>query len=186
MTHAVNQPARDCIDWEQALREHGSWLRSVVAARLGEPQAVEDVLQNVALAAAKGGPEDLPHEKVAPWLYQVAVRQSLMYRRTAGRRRKLVNRYVEKKQPKESDSREADPLSWLLAEERATRIQASLGRLHRRDREILMLKYEQGWSYHEIADRLGVTHSAVEARLHRARKRLRHELIRGDVFEPAK
>jgi fructose-1-phosphate kinase PfkB-like protein len=33
--------------------------------------------------------------------------------------------------------------------------------------EILLLKYTENWSYHEIAAKLGITHSAVETRLHR-------------------
>ena len=39
-----------------------------------------------------------------------------------------------------------------------------------------MLKYNEDWSYHALAEHLGISHSAVEARLHRARQRLRTEL----------
>ena len=46
-----------------------------------------------------------------------------------------------------------------------------------------MLKYTEDWSYHELAEHLGISHSAVEARLHRARKRLREELTAMDVIE---
>ena len=42
--------------------------------------------------------------------------------------------------------------------------------------ELLVLKYTEGWSYVEIADHLGVTATAIEARLHRARGRMRAEL----------
>jgi DNA-directed RNA polymerase specialized sigma24 family protein len=38
------------------------------------------------------------------------------------------------------------------------------------------MKYAEDCSYHEIAERLGIGHSAVEARLHRARSRLRSAL----------
>ena len=170
------------VDWEQALSEHKAWLRSVVAARLGEPQAVDDVLQNVAMAVAKGGPATLESGRVAPWLYQVAVRQTLMYRRTAGRRRNLVDRFADRTRPTEANSREVDPLHWLMAQERATKIQQSIQDLHHRDREILLLKYEHGWKYDDIATHLGISHSAVEARLHRARKRLRERLAKRDVL----
>ncbi len=171
------------INWEAMLAEHRPWLRSVVAARVGESHAIDEVLQEVALGAVKGAPADLPPEKAGPWLYQVAVRQSLMYRRSAGRRRKLVDGFVAKVQPSD-DSREADPLDWLVAEEQAAKIQQAMAALHRRDREILMLKYERGWSYHDIVAHLGISHSAVEARLHRARQRLRKELTRRDVNPP--
>jgi RNA polymerase sigma-70 factor (ECF subfamily) len=49
--------------------------------------------------------------------------------------------------------------------------------LPRRDSEILLLKYTEQWSYQELAIHLGISHSAVEARLHRARQRLREILI---------
>ncbi|MCA9270883.1 MAG: sigma-70 region 4 domain-containing protein, partial [Planctomycetales bacterium] len=42
-------------------------------------------------------------------------------------------------------------------------------------------KYVEDWSYRQIAERLGVSASAVEARLHRARGRLREQLATMDV-----
>ena len=70
----------------------------------------------------------------------------------------------------------ADPLSWLLADERQQLVRVALERLPRRDAEILLLKYTEDWAYQQIAEHLGVGHSAVELRLHRARTRLRREL----------
>ena len=177
-----DQPRSSAIDWQSALTKHRSWLRTVIRARVGEPQAVDEVLQEVGMAAIKSAPADLPEERAGAWLYQVAVRKTLMYRRTAGRRRGLVDRYAEKLQPRESDSREASPLEWMIAEENATKIQNAMAGLHRRDREILLLKYEQSWSYREIVDHLGISQSAVEARLYRARNRLREALVKSDVY----
>ena len=68
------------------------------------------------------------------------------------------------------------PLDWLLSEERRAAVQAALEALPERDSEILLLKYTENWSYQQIANHLGVSHSAVEARLHRARARLRTDL----------
>ena len=56
-------------------------------------------------------------------------------------------------------------------------------RLPRRDAEILLLKYTEDWSYRDLAERLGISESAVEARLYRARQRLRGELAALDVAE---
>ena len=50
------------------------------------------------------------------------------------------------------------------------------GALSGADAEILLLKYGERWSYREIAERLGITEKAVDARLLRAEARLRHEL----------
>ena len=169
------------IDWPSVLAEHGRWLRTVVCARLGEPQAVDEVMQEVSLAAVRQQAPLNDPEKVAPWLYRLAVRQTLLYRRKQGRQRKMIGRYADRFQPSEADNRQADPLGWLLAEERAVQVRAAMSRLPKRDAEILMLKYNEDWSYQAIAEHLGISHSAVEARLHRARQRLRTELAALDV-----
>ena len=120
---------------------------------------------------------------MGPWLYQVAVRQTLLYRRKVGRRRKLVDNFAQRCTPRESDVREPDPLEWLLSKEKASHIRQSFDRLPLRDRDILMLKYGQDWSYKQIASHLGISESAVEARLHRARLRLRKVLREMSVVQ---
>lgn len=164
------------VDWSTALAAHDRWLRTVVCARLGEPQAIDEVMQEVALAALRQHAPLADPSKAGAWLYRLAVRYSLLYRRKQGRRRKLVNRYVERCQPGEADARPSDPLGWLLHEERRGQIRQALSRLAERDREILLLKYTEDWSYRALAEHLGVRESAVETRLHRARQRLRTEL----------
>jgi RNA polymerase sigma factor (sigma-70 family) len=173
------------IDWQAALAEHGRWLRSVLAARLGERQAIDDVMQEVAAAAVEQRAPLSDPAKVAPWLYRLAVTQALLYRRRMGRRRKLTEGYAERVRPSDADSRTVDPLAWLVADERRKLVRVALGKLPARDAEILLLKYGEDWSYHEIAARLGIGHSAVEARLHRARRRLRSELAAMNVVDNA-
>lgn len=168
------------VDWQRTLAEHDRWLRTIVYARLGEPAAVDDVMQEVALAAVKQAAPLQDTERVAPWLYQLAVRQVLMYRRRRGRQRDLLNRY-EQRQPSATATPASDPLAWLLADERERLVRRAVEQLPRRDAEILMLKYSEDWSYDQIAAHLGISRSAVEARLHRARGRLRERLLALDV-----
>ena len=172
------------IDWQSALAVHQRWLRTVVLARLGEPQGVDEVLQEVSLAAVRQKAPLNDRTKVAPWLYRLAVTQSLLYRRQHGRRRKLIDRFAQRYQPTEHDHREVDPLEWLVADERRRMVRTAMTRLHPRDAEILLLKYTEDWSYHDLAEHLGISHSAVETRLHRARQRLRVALIALEVMEP--
>ena len=177
----MNQPT---IDWQAALSQHDRWLRTIVLARVREPQAVDEVMQEVALGAVRQAAPLADPAKVAPWLYRLAVRQSLLYRRKCGRRRRLAGQYAEQVQNNERDrSVVLDPLGWLLAEERQALVRRALSRLPRRDAEILLLKYTENWNYHQIAAHLGISHAAVEARLHRARARMRQELAALDVIE---
>ena len=163
------------IDWESCFAEHAGWLRLVVLARVGERQAVEEVLQEVAVSAIAAPAPPIDRSKLPAWLYRLAIRQALLYRRRIGRRRRLEGRYADRL----GDGRvsgpaaEPDPLAWLLQTERADLVRAALGRLPARDAEILLLKYADGLSCRDLVDRLGLTTPAVEARLHRARGRLR-------------
>lgn len=171
------------IDWPRVLAEHDRWLRTVVRARTGQADAVDEVMQELSLAVIKQQAPPSDQAKVAPWLYRVAVLQSLLFRRRRGRLRKLTDRYAARLQPSESDSRRPDGLDWLLADERRKTVRTALERLPPRDAEILLLKYAEDWNYHQIAAHLGIGHSAVEARLHRARARLRNELAALNLTE---
>lgn len=176
---SANGHAGVAIDWQAVLVGHERWLRMIVGARVGEPQAVDEVMQEVALAAVRQNSPLQDESKVAPWLYQLAVRQALLYRRKMGRARKLTHRYAERQDPASQTG--GDPLGWLLRDERRAMVRVAMRRLPRRDAEILMFKYAEGWSYAKIAETLNVSSSAVEARLHRARGRLRKELTEMDV-----
>jgi RNA polymerase sigma-70 factor (ECF subfamily) len=179
-TSGACEPAADRIDWSAVWPEHGRWLRTVVLARVGEPAAVDDVLQDVALTAVEKGHQLRDPRSVAPWLYRLAVVAALQYRRRQGRRRKLVERFTASHPSVDSDTREADPLDWLLADERQAMVRRALARLPKRDAEILLLKYTEDWSYQQISEHLGISTSAVEARLHRARHKMRQALARVD------
>src|SRR5262249_2012054 len=68
------------VNWAAALEEHRQWLRTVVRARLGESQAVDEVMQDVALAALEQRAPICDQSKVAPWLYRIAVVRAVRYR----------------------------------------------------------------------------------------------------------
>lgn len=170
------------IDWPAALAQHERWLRTVIYARVGERQAVDEVYQEVALAAVKQAAPLTDPTKVSPWLYRLAVLQSLLYRRKCGRRRRLDDGYQQEIRGTYRPHA-PDPLDWLIAQERRKLVRESLTKLPKRDAEMLLLKYTENWNYHQIAAHLGISHAAVETRLHRARARLRQELISCDVAE---
>lgn len=136
-------------------------------------------MQAIAVAAIEQRSPLLDVAKAAPWLYRLAIWQTLQYRRRAGRQRKLVQRFgacsaVDPGRVPPADR--VDPLHWLLSSERNRLVREAVDRLPRQEAEILLLKYTEEWSYRELAAHLGISESAVEARLHRARARLRNEL----------
>ncbi len=61
----------------------------------------------------------------------------------------------------------------MLATVETADLQAALGRLSERDRQLLEMKYEEDLTQATIARRLGIPLGTVKVRLHRARNKLR-------------
>ena len=170
-----DESVASAADWGSTLAVNEGWLRRVVASRLGEPQAVEEVMQDVALAVVSQRSPLRDPARAAVWLYRLAVRHVLIYRRRSGRRRGLIDRYAAQQDRAEIDG-SASPLAWLVRDERQALVRDALRRLPPRDAELLVLKYAEGFTAREVSERLGVSIPTIEARLHRARARLRAEL----------
>ena len=165
------------VDLATVLAEHGRWLRTVLAARGVDRSALDDVLQAVYTAATQSLAGLKNPGRVAPWLYRIAVVQALQYRRRVGRRRRMIERYTSGGTAP-SEAVDDDPLAWLMAEETQQLVRRAIASLAAQDAEVLLLKYTEDWSYRELAERLGISESAVEARLHRARGRMRSVLAK--------
>lgn len=171
---------RPMIDWLQAIADHEAWLRTALYARLGESQAVDEVMQEVSLAACGLKTPLLEPQKAGAWLYRVAIRQAMLFRRRRGRHARMIDRLTVQFEGRRQD--QASPLDFLLLRERGQMVRDAMKRLESRDVEILLLRYTQDWSCQEMARHLGVSVSCIETRLHRARLRLRTEL--NDSFSP--
>lgn len=166
------------IDWETALKQHQPWLRKVLRCRVGDYHAVDDLLQEISLAVIRQSSREAPAvpsdpERVAPWLYRLAVRQSINFHRRAGR--KSAAKPVAQI---ESFAETVEPLDWMMAEEERTTTQEAIKQLRPQDREMLLLKYTENWSYQQLARHLGVKERTVEYRLMKARQNLRNLLAK--------
>jgi len=177
------------IDWPAELQNHQGWLKKVLRCRIGDAHAVEDVLQEVVMVVLRQldvasqnkqrtkegrGRSTLPTDpqKVAPWLYRVAIRHAINFHRKQ-------SRYSQAKPVADLEvtSSESSPLDWMLNRESDENLQHALNQLADGQREILMLKFGESWSYQQLADHLGISVRAVEHRLLKAKKQLRTILV---------
>ena len=162
-------------DWLEVLRENEAWLRKVLRNRLRNQEEVNDVFQEIGVAVSRRDVRpDEPHNAKS-WLYRVAIRQVLQYRRKSGRYRNLLNRNQDLTPPSHFQV-ESDPLAMLMNAERDKAIHEALQSLSDLDREILMLKYVENWTYNQLAENLGVSKNTIEHRLVRSKKKLRQIL----------
>jgi RNA polymerase sigma-70 factor (ECF subfamily) len=141
------------------------------ARRIGRSEA-EDVTADVFAIAVRRA-EEIDWATVRPWLYGIA-RGVLANRwRTVQRRQRLLMRMAtfnrtSHEPPADVIVRRAEDHEALIA----------LQSLRSTDREILMLAAWEEMSGPEIAQTLGISVSAAEQRLHRAKKRYAR------IFEP--
>ena len=164
------------IDWTAQLERHRPWLRKVLRCRIGDRHEVDDLLQEIALAVFRQSARPDDPERVAPWLYRLAVRQAINFHRRLGRKS-----YARPELDFDVEAPRDEPLDWLLTTERDSAVQRAIAQLPARDREILMLKYSENWNYRQLADHLGIKIKTVEYRLMRARKLLRKLLIKNSI-----
>jgi len=179
-----SEPDSDSQELEQQLGQHRSWLRSVIQARLGGPEGTDDILQEVQMAAFEGHVSLRKSHSFSAWLYQIAIRQTALFRRQLGRHKRRLRQAGEKARIELNDCPE--PLDYLMKSERQEIILQALQQIPAQDRELLVLKYIEGWSYRAIADQLNRTERAVESQLQRARQRLRRRLLATDLIDQQK
>jgi RNA polymerase sigma-70 factor, ECF subfamily len=146
------------------------------ALRRSDPDQAEDVVAETFTVAWRRL-DVIPHEPL-PWLYAVARRTLANSRRSRRRREQLVNRLVA----------EHDAASLLDADpgdrfERMTLVREALGHLSRDDREALMLVAWEGLDHEQSAAVMGVSAPTFAVRLHRARRRLDHEMQRSPSMD---
>lgn len=170
-------------DPAEEFASHQGWLRTVLLSRLGNCEEADEVLQEIALAAANQSAKREPVERVGPWLYRVALRQVLLLKRRQGRKRRLLSNVINRTQVTEECTRTRSPLDWMLNQERDKKVRIVVNEMGERDRQLLLLKYVEGLSYEEISLKLGVTPSSVQSRLHRARKLLREQLVQAEIVD---
>jgi RNA polymerase sigma-70 factor (ECF subfamily) len=154
-------PPTDRDRFEQILERHHRRLRRVVVGIVGDPDRVDDVLQEAYLKAYARLPRRFANEAhEATWLYRVVYRTCLDELRRVKRGRE---------QPRaEIHAVAVEPLSLGVAD--------ALRELAPRDRAVLLLVDLLGFGYAEAATVLRVPRGTVASRLNAARARLRSRL----------
>ena len=152
---------------------HSAEILRYVYARLG-PDLAEDVTAETFLAAFRcRSSYDGAWSDARPWLYGIAVRQIGRHRRAEARRLRLLRSAFTDGPAEDHSDRSAERVT---AQRLRPRLAAAVAALPRKDRELLLLFAWAELSYADAATALGTTTSAVKARLHRIRVRMRRAL----------
>jgi RNA polymerase sigma factor (sigma-70 family) len=162
------EPLRRRLDdrsFERLYRRHLPEVYRYVLRDVGNRADAEEVTQNAFLDAYRALGRGHTPEKPRAWLFGIAKNATRRRYRTLARRpheveldHELADSVAEEDRPQLEDLR------------------AAVGSLRPAHQQVLFLREVEGLSYTEIADRMDLSHAAVETLLFRARRSLRGQL----------
>ncbi len=168
------------LDIEALYREYGPRLLNMIYRMTRDEETARDLLQDVFLRAYQKQHQFQGHASAYTWIYRMAINLVLNHLKREKRRRWLqlldqplldvLRAKPEGKAERLSSTRFLSGEEKLLREERERIVWQVIQQLPDKLRVPFILYRYEGHSYQEIAQVMGLSHSAVEARLHRAKK----------------
>jgi RNA polymerase sigma-70 factor (ECF subfamily) len=154
--------------FDELYRRYYPRLHLYCQRRVGDAHVSEELAQEAFLRALRAMPRFAGERRFYPWMTVIAQRLCIDHHRRSAR--------VEPTPEVDLGFVEPDHDA-VFAEVDKGHLEIAMARLAPRHREVLELREQQGWSYHQIADHLDVPITTVEALLHRARKALKREFL---------
>jgi RNA polymerase sigma-70 factor (ECF subfamily) len=184
----LQQPEREQIDENRLVRRaqngdqeafnrlvlaHQRFVYNLAVRSVSDPHEAQDISQEAFLRAWIALPRFKARSRFRTWLYRIVV--NLCYTRLPGLRRELDALPVEQVSGMMDESRLNPSKAAELSEQRDY-LHGQIENLPDSYRMMIVLRYQQGFSYEEIAEILGVPMGTVKTGIHRARKQLRGAL----------
>lgn len=154
------------VDWGAVYRTTYTDLVRYLYRKVWDTDRAHDLAQEAFLRALDHAP-DSPRS----WLFTVAANLARDEARGAIRRKKHLTLLKAEADAESASATPPDPLHRLEREARVDAARRALDELSERDREILLL-WNGGLSYQEIAAETGLAIGAIGTTLARARRRL--------------
>jgi RNA polymerase sigma-70 factor, ECF subfamily len=150
---------------EQLFQEHSGWIYGYCLRLLRSPEEAEDALQTTYLNACRSLSRGTRPQVGSAWLLRIAQNVCFARLRSSGRRGRLerTQDFTVLEETIPAPERSADELIGLTD---------ALCSIPERQREAILLREWQGLSYSEVGARLGLSQSAVETLIFRARRSL--------------
>ena len=150
-------------------KENAAQLAGLIRALGIRSDRVDDVLQDLYLAVARGLPEQASGDDARRWLFRVAANRCRLEHRKRSRWQRLLTGFAAWTHPAPQDRPAQDG-------ERSQEIDAALERLDRVEREVVVLRYFCELNSREIGEVLEMSESTVRSHLAKARRQLARDL----------
>jgi RNA polymerase sigma-70 factor (ECF subfamily) len=168
----VPPPAPVTPSFDGLLAEHRERVARLCYRLLGWREDIQDVVQDVFVAAFRALPGFRRESGISTWLTRITVNTC----RSHMRKRLPRLRLFAKRQADSEPCLGRSPDGELMDRERFEQVRAAIGRLPVKYREVVVLRYLEELKVSEVGNVLGLGKNAVEVRLNRARKWLKEDL----------
>jgi RNA polymerase sigma-70 factor (ECF subfamily) len=165
----------DAAAYEKLLLELVPYIRGRVRPRMFDPNAVEDVVQNVFVSLHRARHTFRPERAFLPWIHAVARNAVVDYIRDRQRRAPREVSLEADGVPEPSVA--PDP---PRAQDLSPELRAALEQLPDAQRQAVLLIHLEGLTVEEAATRAGVSKAALKVRAHRGYRALR-ALLEGEA-----
>ncbi|MBN1505654.1 MAG: RNA polymerase sigma factor [Sedimentisphaerales bacterium] len=156
--------------FDRIVERHSAEVAALANRLLGWPGDVDDVVQDVFVAAYVHLKRFRGQCQLRTWLFTITVNKCRSYRLRRRLRAVRASGFEPARDQEQGAERSA------MDEETFARVRRAVQALPRKYREVIVLRYLQGLEPAEIGGLLGVRVNAVQVRLNRARKRLKERL----------
>ena len=158
--------------FDRIVDEYSADIAVLANRLLGWPGEVEDVVQDVLLAAYLGLKKFRWECSLRTWLYTITINKCRTYRYKRILRLKMISRAITESSFAQWRAQESTAMDREIFE----RVRRAVKALPRKCREAVVLKYLQELPTDEICRILGISDNTLQVRLHRARAVLRGNL----------
>lgn len=170
----------DSAAYDEIVRKYQPRIAGLAYRLLGWRDDVEDVVQEVFLAALKALPRFRGQAGLSTWLTRITINKC----RSSRRRRMLsLRRWISwtagRGEPEAASAEGSAADRPTLDHEKFERVRQAISRLPARYREAIVLRYLEQMSVEEVAEAMSARPETIQVLLHRARNRLRGAL--GDL-----
>jgi RNA polymerase sigma-70 factor (ECF subfamily) len=164
------------VEFEDAVREHKDRVYGYARSLLRDSEDARDAAQECLVKLWQHKDQVEPGAGCRSWLLRAA--HNLCIDRI---RRRTVRREVDPEESAELADARPGPERLAASSHAGQLLERALMGLGERDRAIVLLREIEGLRYEEIAEILGMNLGTLKATLHRARERLRRDLVRQEV-----
>lgn len=151
---------------------------SIVVRMVRDRSDAEDLAQEVFVKVYRALGSYDPKRKLSSWIFKIAHNAAIDHLRRQGLATVPLEGEGEEPGPADfvADAGAETPEAAAERGDLARAFEAGLGRLRPEYREVLVLRFQEGLAYEEIAEVTGLPLGTVKTHLHRARKALAKQL----------